>query len=106
MKILPLLLRGTNPGTDGPPTLPMQAYPTDTRVCHMVDRGRTTTAIARTWADGDERRCRLCPNCQDRPVCLLMISGYVSEEDAPLFSVVGLVERVVDGRNAKVVTRG
>jgi hypothetical protein len=75
-------------GTDaGPTILPMgQPRPAVTRVCHLRIGGQIATAIVRQWADGAERRCRLCTSCwAQQGACLVMIGCRISHEEAPLF---------------------
>jgi hypothetical protein len=60
------------------------------------------SAIARTWNDGDERRCTLCVTCFAVPIakglafCLVQTHKPVTEEDAELFSLRKAAERDPD----------
>ena len=49
------------------------------------------TWIARNWEAEEARLCRLCPihECRLTPsgMCLVSVSAFVSDADAPLFSV-------------------
>lgn len=55
----------------------IQPVPVDT----MVGRLRGITAITRVWADGDEMRCRLCPNCQASSIGVCTV---LTKEKVPL----------------------
>lgn len=80
--------RRKGPGTQPPTLLKIQPEPVVTRVVHFpLDTGDTITSIARTWANGDEKLCRLCERCKAYDGgCLKTVGRYVSREDAPLFS--------------------
>ena len=72
-------------------SIPLQPHPTRTRVSHRNSMGQIITAIARTWEDGDEARCRLCDECDaSEGMCLVQVVGRVVPEDAALFSTIGM----------------
>lgn len=59
-------------------------------VVTMLGTLDSVTAITRTWAPGDARRCRLCPDCavsSDGKVCTVLTNEPVSETDAPTYSI-------------------
>lgn len=69
-----------------------QIQPTPTAT--MVVEHGGITAIARLWADGDHRRCRLCPSCHadDSGLCLIAVGAMVIDSEAELYSLRGLLE--------------
>jgi hypothetical protein len=64
-----------------------QPYPVSMAVCE----NNGVTAIARLWADGDHRRCRLCPTCHadDSGLCLVTTLTKVADDDLELYSLRG-----------------
>lgn len=48
-------------------------------------------ALTRHWDDGDELRCRLCEECTAfRGVCTVMTEEEITDENAALYSTMGL----------------
>jgi hypothetical protein len=59
-------------------------------ILYQIGRLNGVTAITRHWADGDEKRCRLCDECTaERGVCTILVERYVSDKDAPVFNCRG-----------------
>lgn len=68
----------------------IQPKPTTTLKTRFWIANTHVTAIARQWNDDDPLRCRLCDYCSAvSNMCLVMVTGDVSAESAPLFSTVG-----------------
>lgn len=60
-------------------------------VLFQIGRLNDVTAITRHWANGDETRCQLCPECTaDGHVCTVLTEEDVGEENAPGYSTLGL----------------
>jgi hypothetical protein len=60
-----------------------QPWPTTT----LVGRVRGVTAITRVWANGDEKRCSLCRQCEvSNGVCNVLTTRTVNDDDAEMFS--------------------
>lgn len=77
---------------DGDATIEMsifqlQPYPVSMAVCE----NNGITAIARLWADGDHRRCRLCAACHatEDGLCLVTTQTKVADVDLELYSLRG-----------------
>jgi hypothetical protein len=84
---------------DGPDPLPLQPEPVQALVSRLTIRGQIVTAIARSWAPGDTRRCLLCPECDadhGSGTCLKLTTAEVPRdpEAALFFDTHGI--RVVD----------
>lgn len=60
----------------------------------IVVENNGITAIARLWADGDHKRCRLCSSChaRDDGMCLVTTPSKVADEDVELYSLRGFRE--------------
>jgi hypothetical protein len=70
----------------------IQPQPLSTRILRMLVAGQWVTTLVRFWAKEDTVRCRLCERgqCKARDgSCIFMIKGFVKDEDAPLYSLVG-----------------
>ncbi|WP_422923137.1 hypothetical protein [Singulisphaera sp. PoT] len=68
-----------------PVLLSYRPRPASTRTSDLPVGPVTVTTIARTWADGDERRCRLCPagTCSAyKKVCTVLVGHSVPAEMA------------------------
>lgn len=77
-----------NAAADSPGIVRLQPLPTLT----ILGRHLGVTAITRQWVDGDELRCRLCPSCAaDGGICQVQTTENVTEDNAPLYSLVGVV---------------
>jgi hypothetical protein len=67
-----------------------QPVPLETRVARIKVGARWITAIFRAWQYDHVPECRLCPRgscCAVGGSCLLQITAYVSDADAPLYSI-------------------
>lgn len=76
------------PATIRHPSLDQPA-PEETIVSYVKVSGRTATSIQRTWAEGEEASCHLCPeeDCTARRgVCSRLFNFEVAPDEAPLFS--------------------
>jgi hypothetical protein len=81
-----------------PPTLPFQHLQPMPRFALIVPSvGGRGDGIARGWKPGDARNCRLCPvgKCAAHAdahgdVCLVQVGTRIKDEEALLFSTVGL----------------
>ena len=72
------------------PFLVPQPRPQVTMVNHLEVAGRTVSSITRRWADGDTRRCMLCPSCCAYDgVCNIMVDCRVSLDEAKGFDANG-----------------
>lgn len=78
---------------EAPATLAMQPIPLDVHIAHDRRKDGCTTALVRTWREGDTARCRLCPRDRCKAyagVCLVQVKIDVPDEQARMFSTVGL----------------
>lgn len=89
-------MRSTTQPRDRPSGLQILSFqpePTTTHIARDYHAGGCTTALVRTWLNGDAKQCRLCPagRCKAYAgVCLVQVRLDVAEADARLFSTVGL----------------
>lgn len=86
-----------------------QPAPVRALVCHLcLPRfGQVVTAISRVWAEGDASRCRLCDRCTAvADECLVQVSGFISREEAALFSTVGMRRQDPTDRPGPMTERG
>ena len=87
--------------------LDMQPRPIAVQVARTVVGDQiVSTAISRQWAPGDAHRCKLCPRGQcvvnrTGENCLVLVSGYVTDTEAPFYRV-----RHVGGRSVVLKTVG
>lgn len=92
------------PPDDTPQTLrfePTQPYPSLVIYAPVKQGPFHTTAIARTWANGDEARCRLCSECNvTGGQCLVNVPWHVPRESAALFAY----HRTRPGKSARPLT--
>jgi hypothetical protein len=65
---------------------PRQPLPAST----LFETIGNVTAISRTWANGDQHRCRLCNVCaaDERGMCLILTEERVPETGIALYSTV------------------
>jgi hypothetical protein len=87
MFALPVLPLATSAPT--PTTIlirPLQPQPASV----LFETIGNVTAISRTWANGDQHRCRLCSECaaDGRGMCLIMTTEKVPEERIALYSTI------------------
>lgn len=64
--------------------------PVDVTLCRIDVNGVTVSSLTRFWAEGDTRRCRLCPRCtanHARSTCSILVTVPVAAtvEEAGLF---------------------
>jgi hypothetical protein len=67
-----------------------QPMPLETRVARIKVGTRWITAIFRAWQYDHVPECQLCPRgscCAVGGSCLLQITAYVSDADAPLYLI-------------------
>jgi hypothetical protein len=81
------------PGGDSPDILRMaKPEPVRTRIIRHLHAGQWITALLRFWRPEEIARCRLCEKGRCMAIddtCMFVIIGYISDEDAPLYSIVG-----------------
>lgn len=79
------------PVKERPIALPIQPHPLATKPAYYRVDGTLVTAIARTWADGDERRCRLCEVCSaTEGICNIIVKGRIPRKLCTFFSTLGM----------------
>lgn len=81
---------------------PSEPVPLAYQFAYLETNGQTWTAMTRSWATDDARRCRLCSQCTadvgrmgKTAVCLQIVEGRIPEADVPLY---GLSPDLGDGR--------
>ena len=106
----------TNSAAESPHTLTIQPLPINCRVAHSQHGDSIETAIAREWTIEGASRCTCCPDRCHASVsgdnrtamCLMVAKGYVSLEDAKLFSPARFVSGTIpdDRRGVAIAVDG
>ena len=79
-----------------PPLPGGQPRPIQTLACRVPVGFATVTAIYRRWANGDEKRCRLCDQCTAQgDGCLLTVGQLVPVGQTAMYDASGGTHKVV-----------
>jgi hypothetical protein len=85
LPVLPLATLEPTRSTSSFLFAPRQPQPAST----LFETIGNVTAISRTWANGDQHRCRLCTTCaaDERGMCLVVVQEQVAPEDVALYAM-------------------